>query len=240
MEAQDNPLKGVITHLAIIMDGNGRWAQQHGYSRSEGHRAGAKTVKRVIGLAGKYGIKYLTLYAFSTENWKRPKKEVVALMNLLGEFLNANLKLLMKNGIRLRTIGRIGDLPLIPKKALVNVIQKTEKNTNGQIVLALSYGGRAEIIDATKKIVTDVLDKKLNPNTIDEKTFSSYLYAPDIPDPDLLIRTSGEYRLSNFLLWQASYAELWITDTFWPDFGENDLIKAIEIYQKRTRRFGEV
>ena len=229
-----------VQHVAIIMDGNGRWAQERGLPRMEGHKAGAEAVKNLLKIISKYGVKYLTLYAFSTENWKRPKEEVFGLMELLKEFLNINLQTLKEKGIRLRTIGRIKDIPIATRKMLQEAIQITADNTKGDLILALSYGGRAEIVDTAVKIAKDVEKGKLKPKEIDDKLFSSYLYAPDIPDPNLMIRTSGEFRISNFLLWQLSYSELWITDTLWPDFNEELFAEAINSYKNRNRRFGGV
>jgi undecaprenyl diphosphate synthase len=229
-----------VQHVAIIMDGNGRWAQERGLPRMEGHKAGAEAVKNLLKIISKYGVKYLTLYAFSTENWKRPKEEVFGLMKLLKEFLNINLQTLKEKGIRLRTIGRIKDIPIATRKMLQEAIQITADNTKGDLILALSYGGRAEIVDTAVKIAKDVEKGKLKPKEIDDKLFSSYLYAPDIPDPNLMIRTSGEFRISNFLLWQLSYSELWITDTLWPDFNEELFAEAINSYKNRNRRFGGV
>jgi len=229
-----------IKHVAIIMDGNGRWAEKRGLPRSDGHRAGSATVKKILFAAEELGIKYMTLYAFSTENWKREEKEVHSLMGLLKENLDFNFTILMKKNIRLRAIGRINDLPFITRNALKAVMRATKKNTGHNLVLALNYGGRAEITDAVKKIAKDVKKGKIDPEKIDDSIFSSYLYAPDIPDPDLLIRTSGELRLSNFLLWQLSYTEMWVTEKCWPDFEKEDLIEAINAFSSRDRRFGAV
>ncbi len=229
-----------IKHVAIIMDGNGRWAERQGLPRSDGHRAGSATVKKILFAAEELGVKYMTLYAFSTENWKREKKEVNSLMGLLKENLDFNFTILMKKNIRLRAIGRINDLPFITRNALKAVMRATKKNTGHNLILALNYGGRAEITDAVKKIANEVKDGKLNPEDINDSTFSSYLYAPDIPDPELLIRTSGELRLSNFLLWQLSYTEMWVTEKCWPDFEKEDLIEAINAFSSRDRRFGAV
>lgn len=229
-----------IKHIAIIMDGNGRWAKQRGLPRSEGHKEGAKAVERVLKAAKNFNIEYLTLYAFSTENWKRAKDEVSGIMSLLKEFLEVNLSVLKKNETRLRVIGRISDIPYITRAVLKKAIRDTSHYTSRQLVLALSYGGRAEIVDAVKKVAHDVKNKALNPEGIDEKLFSQYLYAPDVPDPELMIRTSGEMRISNFLLWQLAYSELWITDVLWPDFGESDFEEAINSYYKRERRYGGV
>ena len=233
-------LKDVVKHLAIIMDGNGRWAKKKNLPRTEGHREGAKTVKRILDLIDKYGIKYLTLYAFSTENWKRPKAEVTALMSLLKEFLELNRDILIEKDVKLRVIGRVSDIPFVTRQVLKSVMEQTKNNKKGELILALSYGGRAEIIDAVKKISLDAKKGKINPKNIDESMFSEYLYAPDVPDPELMIRTSGEFRLSNFLIWQLSYSEFWVTDTLWPDFGEEQLINALREYKNRNRRYGGV
>ena len=224
----------MIEHIAIIMDGNGRWATERGLSRSEGHRAGAKQIAVVADAAREMGIKSLTLYAFSTENWKRPEAEVSALMTLLKEFSVSELSKMMKNNVRLRTIGRTNDLPAASRLALLKAIDATKNNTAFTINIALSYGGRAEIVDAVNKIIRE--RKSSEPVTEDE--FRNYLYLPDMPDPDLMIRTGGKLRISNFLLWQLSYAELYVTDTYWPDFGAADLKAAIEAFDGRERRFG--
>ena len=223
----------MVNHLAIIMDGNGRWAEERGLTRSDGHKAGARQIGVAARAAIKAGIKYLTLYAFSTENWKRPKDEVAVLMGLISEFAKSELPNMMRDGVRLRTIGRTADLPLAARTALEFAIKQTEKNDTLTINIALSYGGRAEIVDAVNKIIAE---KRSAP--IDEKEFVNYLYAPDIPDPDLLIRTSGELRLSNFLLWELSYSELYVTNTYWPDFDENTLAEALASFGSRKRRFG--
>lgn len=220
-----------IKHVAIIMDGNGRWAEQHGLPKVAGHRQGAKQVSAALETARELGIKYLTLYAFSTENWKRPLTEVNALMGLLEEFLAEKLPELMEKNVCLRTIGRTDGLPYPTRKALLSAIAKTAKNNDGVLTLALNYGGRSEIVDAVNKI-TEAGVK------VTEETFRNYLYAPDMPDPDLLIRTSGELRLSNFLLWQLSYSEIYVTDVLWPDFGRDDFIKAVDSFRQRDRRFG--
>jgi len=232
---KNNP---VPEHVAIIMDGNGRWAKKKGLKHIEGHKEGSKAVERTIKAAKKFGIKYITLYAFSTENWKRPKDEVEGLMCLLKDFLSENLEMINKEGVRIKTIGRTDALPYPTRKTLLNAIEKTKNNTLGTVILALNYGGRSEIVDAVKKIAQDVLDKKIKVNKIDESVFPKYLYDSEIPDPDLLIRTSGEFRISNFLLWQISYSEIYITDVLWPDFNEDELAKALESYKGRERRFG--
>ena len=220
------------------MDGNGRWATRKGLEKLEGHKAGERTVRRVVDLAEEFGIEYLTLYAFSTENWKRPPGEVMGLMNLLGDSIERNLDELHEKSIRIRLIGRIEKLPAKTRRKLLAAVEKTDGNTKGNLVIALNYGGRAEIADAATKIAELAAAGKLSPSNINEKTFAKHLYAPDIPDPDLLIRTSGEYRLSNFLLWELSYSELYFTDTLWPDFGREDFEKAIASFNSRKRRFG--
>ena len=225
-------------HVAIIMDGNGRWAKQHGLERVEGHRAGAVAVKNLVESIKHVGIQYLTLYAFSTENWKRSKEEVDALMELLVEFIDANMHLLMDNDLRLLVSGRIDGLPEKAREKLKEAIRKSSGNTSGTIIFALNYGGRAEIADAAKKIAEKVKKGEIDPDQIDEKLFAQNLYLPEVPDPDLLIRTSGELRLSNFLLWELSYSEIYVTDTYWPDFDLAEMNKAIDAFQKRNRRFG--
>ena len=225
-------------HVAIIMDGNGRWAKQHGLERVEGHRAGAVAVKNLVESIKHIGIQYLTLYAFSTENWKRSKEEVDALMELLVEFIDANMHLLMDNDLRLLVSGRIDGLPEKAREKLKEAIRKSRENTKGTIIFALNYGGRAEITDAAKKIAEKVKKGEIDPDQIDEKLFAQNLYLPEVPDPDLLIRTSGELRLSNFLLWELSYSEIYVTDTYWPDFDLAEMNKAIDAFQKRNRRFG--
>ena len=225
-------------HVAIIMDGNGRWAKQHGLERVEGHHAGAVTVTKLVKALNLTGIKYMTLYAFSTENWKRSKEEVDALMELLAEFIDANLPLLMENNVRLLVSGRIEGLPEKAREKLKDAIRKSSVNTGGTVIFALNYGGRAEIADAAKKIADQVLNGEIDPDQIDEKLFAQNLYLPEVPDPDLLIRTSGELRLSNFLLWELSYSEIYVTDTYWPDFDLAELNKAIDAFQTRNRRFG--
>ena len=228
----------VPRHVAIIMDGNGRWAKQHGLERVEGHRAGAVAVKNLVESLKQTGIQYLTLYAFSTENWKRSKEEVDALMELLAEFIDANLHLLIENQVRLLVTGRIDGLPEKARMKLKEAIRKTAHFNEETVIFALNYGGRAEIADAAKKIAEKVKSGELDPEQVDEKLFAQHLYLPDVPDPDLLIRTSGELRLSNFLLWELSYAEIYVTDTYWPDFDLAELNKAIDAFQKRNRRFG--
>ena len=238
MAADNADEKKQLRHLAIIMDGNGRWAAGKGLKRIEGHIAGEKTVRRVMDLANEFGIEYLTLYAFSTENWNRSPGEVADLMKLLGTSIEKNIDELHEGGVRIRLLGRISGLPLFTRKKLMKAVERTAENTNGTLVLALNYGGRAEIADTAKAIAERVKAGEIQPSAIDEKLFSEYMYAPDIPDPDLLIRTSGEYRISNFLIWEISYTELYFTDTLWPDFGRDDFLKALESYKNRQRRFG--
>ena len=224
----------MIKNVAIIMDGNGRWATERGLSRSEGHLAGAKQIGKVVDAAMKLGLESLTLYAFSTENWKRPEPEVTALMTILKDFATSELPAMMKNSVRLRTIGRTSDLPLASRLALLKAIDMTKNNTAFTINIALSYGGRAEIVDAVNKI----LKERKSSEPVTEEEFKKYLYLPDMPDPDLLIRTGGNLRISNFLLWQLSYSELYVTPTYWPDFDEDELKKAIDSFSVRERRFG--
>ncbi len=220
------------------MDGNGRWARKRGLPRIAGHRAGAKSVKEAIEAAKESGVKILTLYTFSTENWKRPKYEINALFKLLENYIDKEAKSLVKNGIKLSVIGKFEGLPETVQKKLREVIEMTKDNRTLTLNLALNYGSRAEIVDAVRKIITDCQSQRLRPEEIDENILSRYLYTKDMPDPDLLIRTSGEMRLSNFLLWQLSYAELYITKKLWPDFKKNDFKRAMEEYQKRQRRYG--
>ncbi len=229
-----------ISHVAIIMDGNGRWAEQRGLPRTAGHRQGARQVSEILEAAQEAGIHCLTLYAFSTENWKRPVTEVTALMGLLEEFIDEKLPELQKRNVSLRTIGRTDGLPSGARKKLLAAIEATKSNDQGILNLALNYGGRAEIVDAINKITAEMTEKGKKNGKITEENFKNYLYAPDLPYPELLIRTSGELRLSNFLLWELAYAEFYVTDTLWPDFGKADFLAAINAYQKRDRRFGGV
>ena len=230
--------KQLPEHVAIIMDGNGRWAERKGLNRIRGHRKGADTVRKIVTFSREIGIRWLTLYAFSEENWKRPSSEVKGLMTLLNRFLKNELKEMQKNGIQLRTIGRTARLPKNTRQILQDIIEKTSSNSDMTLTLALSYGGRQEILDAILKIVSQVQESKISASDITEKLVSNSLYTSGMPDPDLLIRTSGEYRISNFLLWQISYSEIYITQTLWPDFGENEYEKALRDYQMRDRRFG--
>jgi undecaprenyl diphosphate synthase len=227
------------THLAIIMDGNGRWAKQQGKLRAFGHENGTKTVKKTVEACAKLGIKFLTLYTFSTENWNRPKIEIDILMKLLISALKKELKTLQSNNIRLNTIGNIDTLPSGVKKELLDVMEQTKDNTAMTLTLALSYGSRDEIINAVKKITEKVKNNIISIDTIDESIINQHLYTQNMPDVDLVIRTSGEHRISNFLLWQIAYAEFYFTDVLWPDFKEAHLHEAILSYQKRERRFGK-
>jgi len=224
-------------HVAIIMDGNGRWAKKRMLPRIEGHRAGAKSVRTVVETCARLGIKFLTLYAFSKENWKRPKKEVATLWKLLEDYLKKEDKVLVKNRFRLRFIGQIEAIPASARRELERVEELTKDNKNLTLILALNYGGRDEIVDAVKKIFEE---KDFDVDSLDEEKFSRYLYTNHIPDPDLLIRTSGELRVSNFLLWQIAYSEIWVTQDLWPDFRKKQLLQALIDYQKRERRFGDI
>ncbi|KAA3634285.1 MAG: isoprenyl transferase [Calditrichaeota bacterium] len=230
----------VPKHIAIIMDGNGRWAAKLNKPRTFGHEEGVMAVKDVVKAASEVGVKYLTLYTFSVENWKRPKDEVSALMSLLARTTLRELDELIKNDVKLRTIGHIHSLPAVRRKVLETAVEKTRNNKGLILTLALNYGGRTEILDAVKAIANSVRSGFLELNDINDELFSEFLYTSDIPDPDLLIRTSGEMRISNFLLWQTSYTELYIIDTLWPDFRREELFKAIIDFQKRERRFGKV
>jgi undecaprenyl diphosphate synthase len=225
-------------HIAIIMDGNGRWAKQHTIGRIRGHKKGAQAVRTTVRTCREIGIKYLTLFAFSIENWGRPEEEIKALMSLLEEYLTKETKELQKKGIRLTTIGEINRLHPELKKKLLQAKAETEKNNEMILNLALSYGGQDEIIYAVKKIIQDSKKGQVDISEINKKTFQRYLYTCGMPDPDLLIRTGGEYRISNFLLWQIAYTELYFTNVLWPDFTKNELFRAIASYQKRERRFG--
>jgi undecaprenyl diphosphate synthase len=238
MADKTNSSQKKLKHLAIIMDGNGRWAKKHGLKRVEGHKAGEKTVRRVLDLVKEHNIEYLTLYAFSTENWKRSAEEVSALMHLLSSSIENNLREMDEKGLKIRLSGRIEGLPLYVRKKLQKAVKKTSENKEGTLILALNYGGRAEITDAVRKIAEFVKQSKLKPEDIDEKIISAHMYLPDVPDPDLLIRTSGEYRTSNFLMWESAYTELWFTDTLWPDFDREDFEKALDSFYNRERRFG--
>jgi len=225
-------------HIAIIMDGNGRWAKKRSIERIIGHRKGIESAREVVELCREIGIKYLTLYAFSIENWRRPKKEIDALMNMLERYLRDEIEGILKNNIRLIAIGNIQDLPLSVSKILQKVVEKTQNCDEMILNLALSYGGRDEIIKAVHRIIKAVKENNLQEEDVNESSFSDYLFTKGIPDPDLLIRTSGEMRLSNFLLWQMAYTEIYVTEILWPDFKREDMIRALIDYQNRERRFG--
>lgn len=240
MQALDQIIKDRIpAHVAIIMDGNGRWAKQHGLQRMFGHKQGVKTVHEITTAAAKLGIQYLTLYAFSTENWNRPKEEVDALMALLVETIKQETPTLMNNNVRLMTIGDLSRLPEVTRQKFEQCLEQTSHNTGLNLVLALSYSSRWEITHAMQQAATDVAQGKRDVASIDEQAVSDYMTTAGMPDPDLLIRTSGEYRISNFLLWQLAYAELYFTDKLWPDFCVEDFYAAIVDYQHRERRFGK-
>jgi len=233
-------LTKVPQHVAVIMDGNGRWARERNMMRVQGHRAGVDSVREIVRTAGEVGVKYLTLYAFSVENWSRPKTEVSTLMKLLGKFLKDEVPELNRNNVRLQAIGRITDLPKAVQEQLHDSIEATSKNTGLTLILALSYSGRVEIIEAVQSIIREVKLGHLDTAQIDADVFKHHLYTRYYPDPDLLIRTSGEMRLSNFLLWQLSYTEIYVTSTLWPDFRREAFFLALEDYAKRQRRFGAV
>ena len=230
----DPKIQNIPNHIAIIMDGNGRWARKRGLPRIEGHRKGAISLKETVKACGELGIKYLTVYAFSTENWKRPKEEVSFLMNILSATIDREIDGLHKNGIKVRFSGRISMLPEKLQKKISSAQEKTAGNDRLNLNILLSYGGRAEITDALKSIVKN----HIKSDRIDEETISRHLYTAGIPDPDLLIRTAGEMRVSNFMLWQIAYAEIWVTEVLWPDFRKKHLIEAIEDYNRRIRKFG--
>lgn len=225
-------------HIAIIMDGNGRWAKAKNLPRSMGHKAGVETIRRIIKEADKLGVKYMTFYAFSTENWKRPKDEVDALMKLLVQYLRQELEELHRNSVVIRVLGDVSRLPDECVREIERSKEKTKNNTGIVMNFALNYGGRDEIIRATKFIAESVKKGELNPEDITKEVIESYLYTHDMPDPDIIIRPSGEQRLSNFLLWQCAYSEFWYSNINWPDFKEKDLRKAIFDFQNRERRFG--
>ena len=238
--AKETPRATVPQHVAIIMDGNGRWAQKHHLPRLSGHEAGRKSVKRAVQAAIDHGVRYLTLYAFSVENWQRPREEVQGLMGLLRGVIREELSEMGKEGIRLRTIGRKQDLPDAVREELEAAIESTRGNTRLDLILALSYGSRVEITEAVQVMAREAQAGQLDPEQIREETVEKHLYTRGIPDPDLLIRTSGEMRISNFMLWQISYSEIHVTPVLWPDFGEKDFSLALEDYAGRDRRFGGV
>lgn len=227
-------------HIAIIMDGNGRWAKKRGLPRVAGHRKGVETVREIVEACAEIGVKYLTLYTFSTENWKRPKNEVSTLMRLLLKSLKERLDELNRNNIKLTCIGNMSSLPYEVQHQLVEDIERTKNNKRMTLNLALSYSGRWELLEAIKEIGNKMISGEIKPGDISERTVSDFLHTKNIPDPDLVIRTSGEFRVSNFLLWQIAYSEFVIMDVYWPDFSKHHLYKAIESFQKRERRFGKV
>lgn len=226
-------------HVAVIMDGNGRWAEQHGLPRIEGHRKGTQAVKRILEAAGDFGVKNITLFAFSVENWSRPKQEVAALMQLLESFLQEQEEQLVKRGMRLNVLGRTSELPLNTQKQLRKIEQATQAFDNLTVGLALNYGSRTEVVDAVKSITRDAQEGRLDLNELDYDVFRQYLYTKEMPDPDLIIRTSGECRLSNFLLLQSAYSEIYLSDVLWPDFDQAEFGAALKAYASRERRFGK-
>lgn len=240
MAALEKELRKLPRHIAIIMDGNGRWARQRGLPRVQGHRQGVESVREVVRTVGTLGIEFLTLYAFSVENWKRPKTEVLTLMKLLEKFLRDEIAELNQNNVRLQAIGRLSDLPESVQKQLHASILATSRNTGLTLILALSYSGRVELIEAVQSIIREVQLGHLDTAQIDENVFHHHLYTRYYPDPDLLIRTSGEMRLSNFLLWQLSYTEIYVTETLWPEFRKPHLLAALHDFENRQRRYGNV
>jgi undecaprenyl diphosphate synthase len=240
MTRPQEELKIIPRHIAIIMDGNGRWAKERGLPRTEGHRIGADSVREVVEECSELGVEFLTLYAFSSENWKRPKREVSALMTLLERFLKTKTPEMMEQNVRLQAIGRLHDLPQSVQDQLHRSIEKTSQNTGLTLILALSYGAREEIIDGVKSLIDSIEKGHLDKAMIDNDIFAKHLYTRYYPDPDLLIRTSGELRISNFLLWQISYTEFYVTEKLWPDFRKPELREAIKAYASRQRRFGAI
>ncbi|MBW6409744.1 isoprenyl transferase [Clostridium weizhouense] len=233
-------MNNVPKHIAIIMDGNGRWAKKRNLPRSMGHKAGVETIRKIVKESKRLGVKYLTLYAFSTENWKRPKEEVNALMKLLVLYLKKEVDELNKNGVKINVLGDIEKFPTECKVNLERAMEITSKNVDINLNLALNYGGRDELVRAVKFIIKDLEEAKIKTENINEELISNYIYTKGMPDPDLIIRPSGEQRISNFLLWQCAYSEFWYSDIAWPDFNEDDLQKAILDYQNRDRRFGGI
>lgn len=232
----DPSLQLVPAHVAIIMDGNGRWARERGLSRTDGHRAGTENIRRILRTFADYGVQYLTLYAFSTENWERPSDEVGALMEILGEVIRTEARQLHAEGVRLVHIGRLDRLPREVRQGILDAIEMTKDNARVTVALAFDYGGRSEMIDAIKSIVAAHVPLE----QINEDLIAEYLYTAGLPDPDLVIRTAGEMRLSNFLLWQAAYSEYYSTVAYWPDFDEDDVTKALQAYSQRRRKYGRV
>lgn len=230
----------IPTHIGVIMDGNGRWAKQRGLARSFGHRAGVDSMRNIVRACGELGVSYLTTYVFSAENWGRPFIEVSLLMDLLVEMTRKEIKSLDENNVRLRAIGDLDRLPPKTKRELLEGIKATEDNTGLTLILAISYGGRAELVYAAKQFAKDAIQDPSLVDKLDESMFRNYLYSKEIPDPELIIRTGGDCRISNFLIWQAAYSELFISDVLWPDFSKEHLIAAIQDFNKRDRRFGKV
>jgi len=238
LDPENSDREKIPRHIAIIPDGNGRWAQARGLPREEGHRRGVENVQKTVRACAELGVEMLTLYAFSQENWDRPRDEVRAIMRLLGGYLKSDIQELVENGVRIDAIGRLQDLEPELQHDLTELMQRTASHDRLLVTFALSYSGRREIVDAARAIARAVENGELDPEEIDEKCMQAHLYAPALPDPDLLIRTGRESRVSNFLLWQLAYTELWVSDTLWPDFGRNDLDAALAAYQRRERRFG--
>ncbi len=229
---------GIPAHIAVIMDGNGRWARRRGLVRTEGHRAAEASIREAVEWCGEKGVRYLTLFAFSTENWKRPKTEVSLIMRLLSAFISRNIDELDSEGVRIISTGRTEGLPAAARRDLEGAMERTAGNGGLTLVLALNYGGRAEILDAARKAAQDAVEGALDPSAMTEGDLAARMYHPEIPDPDLLIRTSGEMRISNFLIWQCAYSELYFPDVLWPDFRREHLDRALEVYESRSRRFG--
>ena len=230
------PTSTIPHHIGIIMDGNGRWAQEHGLPRLEGHRAGTENIRRVLEACGEYGIKIVTIYAFSTENWQRPLEEVRGLMKILERVLEREVESLHREGVKLRHIGELEGLSDSLREAVLNAIELTKDNDRLTLNVAFNYGGRTEIVRGARKLV----EMNVDPSDVDEELFSQYLYTAGLPDPDLIIRTGGEMRLSNFLIWQSAYAEYYSTPTYWPDFDKEELYRALQAYAQRDRRFGRL
>lgn len=239
-KSKETKIESIPNHVAIIMDGNGRWAKGQGLPRNAGHKEGMKTVREIVKVAANSGVKILTLYAFSTENWKRPQSEIEFLMKLPKDFLHTYLPEMIENNVRIDTIGEFEDLPKLTKEAIQYGKDKTKDNDGLLLNFALNYGSRFEIMRAIKQIVEDVDEAKMSIDSLDEQNFSTYLYTDGLTDPDLLIRTSGEKRLSNFLLWQLAYTEFWFTDVLWPDFNEKIFYEALHDYKQRKRRYGGI
>ncbi len=240
LDRENLDLSRVPEHVAIIMDGNGRWAESRGLSRGEGHKAGVRAVREAITTCNDIGVRYLTIYSFSTENWKRPKTEVTGLMDLFAKTMNKEIDGLDDEKVRIALLGRVDALPLTTRTIFKQAAKRTAKNTGMTLAIAVNYGSRLEIADAAAILAREAVEGKIDPDDITPELFEQYLYTPDIPDPDLLIRTSGELRLSNFLLWQLAYSEFYITDKLWPDFDRYELLRALLSFQDRNRRFGKV